>query len=137
MTLCGSGPIAFQLAETVDGALDASYVVLQKLSSPDSGSLCFCVGQLRGHTAKKFYPHRPRPASQHRLGLDGRWHFMITVLLVCVELTDRFGRMIKSYSQNLRIYAISTHQSTPTTRSWNFNTINGIAWKRIPTIKLF
>src|SRR6218665_2473037 len=28
---------------------------------------------------------------------------MITVLHVCVELTDRFGRMIQSYSQNLRI----------------------------------
>src|SRR6218665_2937513 len=23
-----------------------------------------------------------------------RWHFMITVLLVCVELTDQFGRMM-------------------------------------------
>jgi len=29
---------------------------------------------------------------------------MITVLLVCVELTDRFGRMMKRFSQNSNEY---------------------------------
>src|SRR6218665_2330417 len=71
---------------------DALFQVKQKLSSPDSGSFFFCVRQLRGPTTKKFFPHRPCEAvSRHRHWLDGTWHFMITVLLFCVELTDRFG----------------------------------------------
>src|SRR6218665_3380563 len=40
------------------------------------------------------YHYFPSLSSFSLHWLAGTWHFMITVLLVCVELADRFGRMM-------------------------------------------
>src|SRR6218665_1060762 len=79
---------SFTKALSVDLQILVHYFLRRAVKRPHSEQNSFHIGLRCRETASSL----------------ARWHFMITVLLVCVQLhvhvTDRFGRMIKTLFSN-------------------------------------